>query len=114
MGETNHNRRRSCDESDAVEVQAVFEFVRDRELDAVMDLHACANNFAIQARSHEAPYWPVMREWQRRAEKLFREKGRKLNRLNADGDPPEPLKFHYNSSLFHRHGLRLILHRPAK
>lgn len=97
------NRRRSCDESDAVEVQAVFEFVRDRELDAIMDLHACANNFAIQARSHEAPYWTVMREWQRRAEKLFREKGRKLNRLNADGDPPEPPKFHYNSSLFHRH-----------
>ena len=100
------NRRRSCNESDAVEVQAVFEFVRDRGLDAIIDLHACANNFAIQARSHESPYWPIMREWQKRAEKLFKEKGRKLNSLHADGDPPEPTKFYYNSSLFHKPVIR--------
>jgi len=97
------NRRRSDDFSDAVEVQAIFEFVKDRGLDAIMDLHACANNFAIQARSHEPPYWPVMREWQRCAEKLFKEKGRKLNKLHGDGDPPEAPKFHFNSSLFHKH-----------
>ncbi|MFC1719000.1 M14 family zinc carboxypeptidase [Candidatus Poribacteria bacterium] len=97
------NRRRSCNESDAVGVQAVFEFVRDRGLDGIIDLHACANNFAIQARSHEAPYWPVMREWQKRAEKLFGEKGRKLSKLHGDGDPPEAPKFYYNSSLFHKH-----------
>ena len=97
------NRRRSPDHSDAVEVQAVFEFVRDRGLDAIIDLHACGYNFAFQARSHEAPYWPIMREWQRRAEKLFAEKGRVLKPLHGDGDPPEPPKFHFNSSLFHRH-----------
>ncbi len=97
------NRRRSCDESDAVEVQALFEFVKDRGLDAIMDLHACGFMFAFQARSHEPPYWPVMREWQRRAEKLFEAKGRKLGKLHGDGDPPEPPKFHFNSSLFHKH-----------
>jgi hypothetical protein len=97
------NRRRSSDASDAVEVQAAFEFVQPRGLEAILDLHACANNFAMQARSHEPPYWPVMREWQRRAERLFREKGRKLNSLYGDGDPPEPPPFHFNSSLFHRH-----------
>ncbi|MBN1671548.1 MAG: hypothetical protein JXR37_10970 [Kiritimatiellae bacterium] len=97
------NRRRSCDESDAVEVQAVFEFVKDRGLDGIFDLHACANNFAIQARSHEAPYWPLAREWHRRAEKLFKEKGRKLNPLHGDGEPPPPITHHFNSSLFHKH-----------
>ena len=97
------NRRRSPDHSDAVEVQAVFDFVKDRGLDAIIDLHACGYNFAFQARSHEAPYWPVMREWQRRAEKLFAEKGRKLGKLHGDGDPPEPPKFYFNSTLFHRH-----------
>jgi len=97
------NRRRSPDYSDAVEVQAVFEFVRDLGLDAIIDLHACGSNFAFQARSHEAPYWPIMREWQRRAEKLFAEKGRVLGRLHGDGDPPDPVEFHFNSSLFHRH-----------
>ena len=97
------NRRRSPDQSDAVEVQAVFDFVKDRGLDAIIDLHACGYNFAFQARSHEAPYWPVMREWQRRAQKLFAEKGRKLGKLHGDGDPPEPPKFYFNSTLFHRH-----------
>jgi hypothetical protein len=97
------NRRRSCDESDAVEVQALLEFVRDLGLDAIIDLHACGYNFAFQARSHEPPYWPIMREWQRRAEKLFGEKGRPLGKLHGDGDPPEPPPFHFNSALFHKH-----------
>ena len=97
------NRRRSPDHSDAVEVAALFEFVKARGLDAIMDLHACGYNFAFQARSHPAPYWPVMREWQRRAEKTFGEKGRPLGKLHGDGDPPEPPKFHFNSSMFHRH-----------
>jgi len=97
------NRRRSPDESDAVEVQRLFEFVRDLGLAALMDLHACGYNFAFQARSHEAPYWPIMREWQRRAEKLFCGKGRALNALHGDGDPPTPPEFHFNSALFHRH-----------
>jgi hypothetical protein len=97
------NRRRSPDESDAVEVQRLFEFVRDLGLDALLDLHACGYNFAFQARSHEAPYWPIMREWQRRAAALFGEKGRSLNALHGDGDPPQPPAFHFNSALFHRH-----------
>ena len=97
------NRRRSPDSSDAVEVAAAFELVKDLDLDAVLDLHACGYNFAFQARSHEAPYWPVMREWQRRAEALFSAKGRVLGRLHGDGDPPQPPPFHFNSSLFHRH-----------
>ena len=98
------NRRRSTEFSDAVEVQALLDFVRGRGLDLIIDLHACGYNFALQARNHEALYWPVMREWQRRAEKLFASKGRVLRKLHGDGDPPEPLKSHFNSSLFHRHG----------
>ncbi|OGG52096.1 MAG: hypothetical protein A3F84_19795 [Candidatus Handelsmanbacteria bacterium RIFCSPLOWO2_12_FULL_64_10] len=97
------NRRRSIEKSDAVEVQAAIDFTRNLGLEAAFDLHACASNFAIQVRSHEPPYWPVMREWQRRAEKIFSEKGRQLKKLHGDGDPPEPLKFHFNASLFHRH-----------
>ena len=97
------NRRRSPDHSDAVEVQAVFEFVKDLGLDAIMDLHACGSNVAFQARSHEAPYWPVMREWQRRAKQRFDAKGRPLGKLHGDGDPPEAPKFFFNSTLFHRH-----------
>ena len=97
------NRRRSCDESDAVEVRALLRFVRDVGLDAIIDLHACGYNFAFQVRSHEPPYWPIMREWQRRAEKLFGEKGRQLNKIHGDGEPPEPPAFHFNSALFHKH-----------
>jgi len=97
------NRRRSPDSSDAVEVQALFEFVKPLGVEAILDLHACGYNFAFQARSHPAPYWPVMREWQRRAEALFKSKGRKLNPLHGDGNPPQAPKFHFNSSLFHRH-----------
>lgn len=44
-----------------------------------------------------------MREWQRRAEALFGGKGRRLNKLYGDGDPPEAPKFHFNASLFHKH-----------
>jgi len=97
------NRRRSIETSDAVEVAALAEFARTRNLDAIIDLHACGFNFAFQVKSHEPPYWPIMREWQRRAEQLFGAKGRPLNKLHGDGDPPDPLKFYFNSSLVHRH-----------
>ncbi|MBT3380064.1 MAG: hypothetical protein HN742_22575 [Lentisphaerae bacterium] len=98
------NRRRSTEASSAVEVAAALDFTLDRRPEAILDLHACGYNFAFQARSHEAPYWPVMREWQQRAEGLFRVKGRVLKPLHGDGDPPTPPLFHFNSSLFHRHG----------
>ncbi len=68
-----------------------------------MDLHACGYNFLIQMRSGEPPYWPVMREWHRRAEMIFNKKRRPLKPLYGDGNPPEPLNFHFNSSLFHKH-----------
>ena len=66
-------------------------------------LHACGYNFAFQARSHEAPYWPIMREWQSRAELLFRAKDRSLGKLHGDGDPPTPPGFFFNSALLHKH-----------
>lgn len=97
------NRRLSADHSEAVEVQALLDWCRDKPLEAIIDLHACGYNFAFQARSHPAPYWPVMREWQRRARALFDRKGRKLNDLHGDGDPPEAPEFFFNSTLFHRH-----------
>lgn len=97
------NRRLSPDHSEAVEIQALLEWCPGRGLQAVLDLHACGYNFAFQARSHPAPYWPVMREWQRRAETLFGGKGRVLGKLHGDGDPPEPPGFFFNSTLFHRH-----------
>jgi len=97
------NRRRSPDNSDAVEVAAALEFVKDRGIAGIIDLHACGYNFTFQLRSHETVYWPVMREWQRRAEALFSAKNRVLKPLHGDGDPPAPLDFHFNSSLFHRH-----------
>ena len=95
------NRLRSPDRADAVEVTALFEFVKPLELDCMMDLHACGYNFALQTRSHDERYWPVMREWQRRAEVLFGAKGRQLGGLH--GDDGTPLTFHFNSSLFHQH-----------
>jgi hypothetical protein len=98
------NRRLSDDHSEAVEVQALLEFVLGRGIEGIFDLHACASNFGMQARSHPAPYWPVMREWQRRAEALFGAKGRQLKRLYGDGDPPVPPPFFFNSALFHKHG----------
>lgn len=97
------NRRKSPDSSAAVEVAAALEFVQGRGVEGILDLHACGSNFSFQLRSHEAPYWPVMREWQRRAAELFSSKGRVLRALHGDGDPPAPLDFHFNSSLFHRH-----------
>jgi hypothetical protein len=102
------NRRRSLDSSDAVEVQALLDFVKPRAIAGALDLHACGYNFAMQVRSHEAPYWDIMREWQRRAERLFSGKGRPLKPLHGDGDPPEPLQFHFNSALFHRHAQMLF------
>ena len=98
------NRRRSPNRSSAVEVAQLLDYVLPRRIEGVIDLHACGYNFAFQVRSHEAPYWPVMREWQRRAEILFEGKGRPLKPLHGDGDPPSPPPFHFNSSLFHRHG----------
>ena len=97
------NRRLSPDRSEAVEVAALLEFVQGRGIQAILDLHACGYNFAFQARSHPAPYWPVMREWQRRAERLFAAKGRPLGPLYGDKEPITPPPFHFNSSLFHRH-----------
>jgi len=97
------NRRLSPDHSEAVEVQSLLEFVKGRGIEAILDLHACGYNFAFQARTHPAPYWPIMREWQRRAEKLFASKGRPLGKLHGDGDPPVAPEFHFNSTLFHRH-----------
>lgn len=96
------NRRKTIDPVDAVEAEALLEFVRGRSIEAVLDLHACGYNFAFQVRSHPAPYWPVMREWQRRAEQLFAERGSPLNPLYGDGDPPTPPAFHFNSSVFHQ------------
>lgn len=99
------NRRRSPEYSDATEVQALLEFVKNRGLDASMDLHACGYNIGIQARSHEPPYWPVLREWHRRALAAFAAKGRPLRpSLHGDGDPPEPAPYYSNAILFHRHG----------
>ncbi len=96
------NRRLSDVHSEAVEVQQLLDFVKPLGLDAILDLHACGYNFAMQARSHPAPYWPILREWQARAEKLFAHKGRQLSPLYGDGDPPEPPGFFFNSILFHR------------
>ncbi|MGH2352233.1 MAG: hypothetical protein ACRDI2_13880, partial [Chloroflexota bacterium] len=89
--------------SDAIEVQALLEFVQHRGLDAIMDLHACGYNIGIQARSHEPPYWPVLREWHRRALAAFTAKGRPLcTQLHGDGDPPQPTPYYSNATLFHR------------
>lgn len=96
------NRRRSSEHSDAIEVQQLLEFVQPLGLEAIMDLHACGYNFAMQARSLPARYWPVIREWQARAEPLFAAKGRQLGPLYGDGNPPKPPDFFFNSILFHR------------
>lgn len=96
------NRRLSDDHAEAIEVQQLLDFVKPLGLDAVLDLHACGYNFAMQARSHPAPYWPVIREWQARAEKLFATKGRQLGALYGDGQPPTPPDYFFNSVLFHR------------
>ncbi len=97
------NRRLSDDHSEAVEVQSLLELLRGLGVQAVMDLHACGYNFAFQVRSHEAPYWPIMREWQARAELLFGAKDRVLGKLHGDGDPPVPPGFFFNSALVHKH-----------
>ncbi len=97
------NRRLSDDHSEAVEVQSLLEFVQGPGVQAAIDLHACGYNFAFQVRSHEAPYWPIMREWQSRAEFLFRSKDRVLGKLHGDGDPPTPPSFFFNSALLHQH-----------
>jgi hypothetical protein len=96
------NRRLSDEFSEAVEVQQLLDFVKPLGLDAILDLHACGSNFAMQARSHPAPYWPIFREWQARAEKLFAHKGRQLSPLYGDGDPPQPPAYFFNSILFHK------------
>ena len=98
------NRRRSADHSDAVEVQALLDFVDGLGVQAIVDLHACGYNLAIQVRSHEPPYWDVLREWQRRAKGVFAAKGRPLQALHGDGDPPDPIEFYTNSYLLHHRG----------
>jgi len=103
------NRRLTDEYSDAVEIQALIDFVKGRDIDAIFDLHACGNNFAIQTRSHEAPYWPIMREWQTRAEALFGAKGRVLRELYGDGDPPEAPGFFFNAALFHKHAQLMFI-----
>lgn len=96
------NRRLSDEFSEAIEVQQLLEFVQPLGLDAILDLHACGYNFAIQARSLPAPYWPIVREWHARAEPLFAHKGRQLSPVHGDGNPPTPPEFFFNSILFHR------------
>lgn len=96
------NRRLSDEHSDAIEVQQLLDFVKPLGLDAVLDLHACGYNFAMQARSHPAPYWPIFREWHARAEKLFAPKNRQLSPLYGDGNPPQPPGYFFNSILFHK------------
>ncbi|MGE5532402.1 MAG: M14 family zinc carboxypeptidase [Bacteroidota bacterium] len=96
------NRRLSDEHSEAIEVQQLLDFVKPLGLEAVLDLHACGYNFAMQARSHPAPYWPVIREWQARAEPLFAAKGRQLRELYGDGNPPQPPDYFFNSILFHK------------
>jgi hypothetical protein len=96
------NRRLSDQHSEAVEVQLLLDFVRGRGVEGCLDLHACSYNFAMQARSHPAPYWPIMRQWQSRAEALFAAKGRPLGALYGDAEVPTPPPFFFNSVLFHR------------
>lgn len=96
------NRRLSEEHSEAVEVQALLDYVRPLGMHAILDLHACGSTFAFQMRSHEPPYWPIMREWQRRAEERFGAKGRPLGRLHGDGDPPAPPEFFFNAALVHK------------
>lgn len=95
------NRVPSRDNVTAVEVRHLIEFLGVRQYDGLLDMHACGYNFAFQVRSHEAPYWPVMREWQRRAEPLFGAEGYPLELLQGDGDPPEPPGFLFNSGVVH-------------
>jgi len=98
------NRRLSLEKSDAVEVQRLLDFVQGLDIEAVFDLHACGFNFAFQVGDFDPVYWPVLREWQRRAEKVFGEKGRQLSQLNGDGDPPKKSPYHNNSHLFYERG----------
>jgi len=98
------NRRRSPDDMEAVEIANVIAFLRDRPMDAIADLHACNSTHAMQVVRHEPVYWPIMREWQGRAEALFTAKGRKLWPLGWDGDPPQPrVSYLWNNSVFHKH-----------
>lgn len=101
------NRRLSLEKSEAVEVQALLDFVKGLDIQAVFDLHACGFNFAFQVGDFDPVYWPVLREWQTRAEKVFGEKGRQLSQLNGDGDPPKKSPYHNNSHLFY-HQAKLL------
>lgn len=98
------NRRRSPDDIEAVEVAALVKFLQHSRVDAVADLHACNTTHGMQAVRHEPVYWPIMREWQRRAEHLFAETGRRLWPLGWDGDPPKSrVSYLLNNCVFHKH-----------
>jgi hypothetical protein len=98
------NRRTSLDAVDEmVEVGAMVRYFAANRFDALFDMHACGYNFAFQARSHEPPYWPIMRDWHARAEKRFAAKGYPLRALHGDGDPPPLQTFVTNAALYHHH-----------
>ncbi|MBN1672324.1 MAG: hypothetical protein JXR37_14890 [Kiritimatiellae bacterium] len=97
------NRRTSPDDFSAVEVRHLVEYLKGRGVQGLFDLHACGSNIAVMPRSHEPPYWPIAREWQKRAEALFESKSRPLSPMHGDGDPPKPLTHHFNSSVVHKH-----------
>lgn len=96
------NRPISPEKFEAVEAEHLVQYLQPLAFDAVLDLHACGYNFLFQARSHEPVYWPLCREWQRRAEALFRGKGYPLRHLEGDGNPPVPLPFAQNSRFMHK------------
>lgn len=104
------NRRLSLGKSEAVEVQALLDFVKERGIEAAFDLHACGFNFAFQVGDFDPVYWPVLREWQTRAEKVFGEKGRQLSQLNGDDDPPKKSPYYNNSHLFYEQAKMLWIY----
>jgi hypothetical protein len=98
------NRRTSIDAVDEmIEVGAMVRYFKDNPFDALFDMHACGYNFAFQARSHESPYWPIMRYWHAEAAKRFAAKGYPLRALHGDGDPPPKQTFVTNAALYHHH-----------
>lgn len=95
------NRPRRRDGFDAVEADHLLRYLQANRHDACFDMHACGYNFAFQARSHEPVYWPIFREWHRRAAALFARKSYPLRALHGDGDPPPPVTMLQNSWIMH-------------
>ena len=104
------NRRLTLEKSEAVEIQVVLDFVKGLGIQAGFDLHACGFNFAFQVGDFDPVYWPVLREWQSRTEKVFGEKGRQLSQLNGDGDPPNKMPYYNNSHLFYQQAKMLWIY----